>query len=157
MLQFSGLETALFLVLLAVSIYGFWRRFGRVWRTVLRSKKDPDFRLQPAGPRVRKFVWEVLLQGKVIWQRPLPGLAHALVFWGFCVFALVTMNHFAEALGFGFLSMDGGFGRFYFHFAAIFAVAVAVSIAGLAFRRFVIRPKWLGPLSYESGVIALLI
>src|SRR5206468_519057 len=33
----------------------------------------------------------------------------------------------------------------------------AISIAGLAFRRFVIRPKWLEPVSYESGVIALLI
>ncbi len=33
----------------------------------------------------------------------------------------------------------------------------AVSIAYLAFRRFVIRPKWLGPVSYESGIIALFI
>jgi len=32
-----------------------------------------------------------------------------------------------------------------------------VSIAGLAFRRFVIRPKWLEPLSLESGFIAFLI
>ena len=31
------------------------------------------------------------------------------------------------------------------------------SIAGLAFRRFVVRPKSLGPVSYESGFIALLI
>ena len=34
---------------------------------------------------------------------------------------------------------------------------MAVGISGLAFRRFVIRPKWLGPLSMESGIIALLI
>ena len=33
----------------------------------------------------------------------------------------------------------------------------SVSISGLAFRRLVIRPKWLGPVSYESGFIALLI
>jgi Fe-S oxidoreductase len=73
------------------------------------------------------------------------------------VFALVTVNHFAEALGLGFLSLEGAFGRFYFYFAAVFAIGVAVAIAGLAFRRFVIRPQWLGPLSYQSGVIALLI
>ena len=48
------------------------------------------------------FIWEVLLQGKVISQRPLPGIAHALVFWGFCVFALVTINHFADGVKLGF-------------------------------------------------------
>jgi Fe-S oxidoreductase len=95
-------------------------------------------------------------QGLVIAQRPLPGLAHAFVFWGFCVFALVTLNHFAEGFGLAFLSHDG-FSRFYFLFAGVFAVAVAVSIAGLAFRRFVLRPKWLEPLSPESGLIAFLI
>ncbi len=155
--QLSWPESGAFLVLLAASLYGFWQRFGKVWRTVRGSKKDPEFRIQPFGRRLADFTWEVLLQGKVIWQRPLAGLAHALVFWGFCVFALITANHFAEALRIGFLDRAGLFGRFYFGFAAVFAVAVAVSIAGLAFRRFVLRPKWLGPLSPESGVIALLI
>jgi Fe-S oxidoreductase len=40
---------------------------------------------------------------------------------------------------------------------AVWAVLVAVSIAGLALRRFVVRPVWLGKVSPESGVIALLI
>ncbi len=40
---------------------------------------------------------------------------------------------------------------------AVWAVAVAVAIAGLFVRRFVVRPKWLGEVSPESGVIALLI
>ena len=133
-------------------------RFGKVWRVIRGSpRKIPIFTLQPVGRRVADFIWEVMLQGKVISQRPLPGLAHALVFWGFCVFALVTLNHFAEGLQLGFLDRSGIFGPFYFDLAAVFAIAVAVSIAGLAFRRFVIRPKWLGPLSPESGVIALLI
>ncbi len=50
-----------------------------------------------------------------------------------------------------------GLGGFYLGFAAVFAVAVAVSIAGLAARRFIVRPKWLGEVSYESGLIAFLI
>ena len=41
--------------------------------------------------------------------------------------------------------------------AAAFAVRVSVSITGLFSRRFVARPKWLGALSPESGVIAGLI
>ncbi len=155
--QLTWPESALFLVLLATSIFGFWWRFRTVWRVVLQSRKDADFRIQPVARRVADFIWEVMLQGKVISQRPLPGIAHALVFWGFCVFALITVNHFAEALHLGFLDRAGFFGPFYFDVAAVFAIAVAISIAGLAFRRFVIRPKWLGPLSPESGIIALLI
>jgi len=150
-------ESALFLVLLAASILGFWSRFRKVWRIVGESKKDADFDIRPLGRRAAAFIWEVMLQGKVISQRPLPGLAHALVFWGFCVFALITINHFAEGLRLGFLDRLGFFGPLYFDIAAILASVVAVSIAGLAFRRFVIRPKWLGPLSPESGIIALLI
>ena len=150
-------ESALFLILLVASILGFWSRFIKVWRVILKSKKDADFRIQPIARRVTDFIWEVMLQGKVISQRPLPGVAHALVFWGFCVFALITANHFAEGVHLGFLNRSGFFGRFYFDIAALFAIAVAISIAGLAFRRFVVRPKWLGPLSPESGIIALLI
>src|SRR5579871_5875413 len=157
MVQLSWPQTGVFLALLAASIYGFWFRFGRVWNIILASKKDPDFHIQPVGRRVSTCIWEVLRQGKVIRQRPLPGLAHAFVFWGFCAFALVTINHFAAALHIELISRDGFFGRIYFAVAAAFAVLVAVSIASLAFRRFVIRPKWLGPLSYQSGVIALLI
>ncbi len=144
------------LIAIFVSLYLFWRKFGAALRTIWASKPDADFQLRPLGPRIRKVLWEVAAQGLVIAQRPLPGLAHAFVFWGFCVFALVTLNHFAEGFGLGFLS-DGGFSRFYFLLAGVFAVAVAISIAGLAFRRFVVRPKWLEPLSPESGLIAFLI
>jgi Fe-S oxidoreductase len=99
-----------------------------------------------------------MCQAKVIRERPLPGLAHAFVFWSFCAFVLVTINHFAMAFGGPFLYYHGSlFGGFYWWFAFAFAALCAVSIAGLAFRRFVIRPKWLEPLSYESGVIAALI
>ena len=138
------------------SVYFFWSKFGRALRIIRQSKPDADFQLRPIGPRIRKVLWEVAAQGLVIEQRPLPGLAHAFVFWGFCVFALISINHFAAAFGLEFLSREG-FGRFYYWFVAVFAVAVAVSIAGLAFRRFVLRPKWLEPLSPESGFIAFLI
>src|ERR1700730_15912869 len=99
MIQLSWPETTVFLVLLIASVYGFWLRFGKVSRTVLRSKKAPEFHIQPVGGRVRSFVWEVVFQSKVIWQRPLPGLAHAFVFWGFCAFSVVTINDFAEGVG----------------------------------------------------------
>ena len=144
------------LIAIAVSVSLFLRKLGAAVRIILGAKPDADFRLRPIGPRIRKVLWEVAAQGQVIAQRPLPGLAHALVFWGFCVFALVTINHFAAPFGAAFLS-ENGFGRYYFLIAGVVAVAVAISITGLAFRRFVIRPKWLEPLSPESGLIAFFI
>lgn len=140
---FSPLEITLFLILLAASAYGFWRRFGKVVRTIRASKPDAGFHLHPLPARIRDFISEVMLQSKVIRERPLPGLAHALVFWGFCAFALVTLNHLAAGIGLPFLSRASWFGSFYFAFAAVFAVAVAVAILGLFLRRFLVRPRWL--------------
>jgi Fe-S oxidoreductase len=149
----AAMESLVFIVLLFLSIALFWRRFGRVLSTIRASKADADFKLRPLGRRFGGFVWEVLLQGKVIRERPLPGIAHALVFWGFCAFALITIDHFAGGVGLDLLSPHGIIGRI----AAIFAIAVMISIAALAFRRFIVRPKWLGPVSLESGLIAFLI
>ncbi len=155
--HFAFWERGLFVALAGASVYGFWRRFGPILGKILHSKKDPDFHLFPVAKRLRDFVWEVMLQAKVIRERPLAGIAHALVFWAFCAFALVTLNHCAAILGVGFLDPAGRIGRLYFDFAAIFAIACAVGILWLFVRRFLVRPKWLGQVSWESGLIALLI
>src|ERR1700679_1177128 len=93
--ELSRLESAIFLILLAASAYGFWWRFGKVVRKIRAAKPDPGFSLHPIGKRVWDFFSEVLLQSKVIRQRPLPGLAHAFVFWGFCAFGIITTISFA--------------------------------------------------------------
>ena len=156
--HFSVVEKLAFAVLGIASGALFWRRFGPILHKILESKRDPGFRLFPLGRRIWDFTWEVLCQAKVIRERPLPGLAHAFVFWGFCAFALVTLNHCAVGLGVGFLSSEGWFSRLYFYLAGAFAIACAVGILGLFVRRFLVRPSWLGAkLSWESGFIAFLI
>ncbi|MFM2125106.1 MAG: hypothetical protein RL328_1557, partial [Acidobacteriota bacterium] len=154
MLSLSLPEIAAFLALSAGSAVLFWRRLGPVVSRIGAAKVEPGFSLHPIGRRAKDFISEVLLQSKVIRERPLPGLAHAFVFWGFLAFALVTLNHFAAGLGFAFLT-DGSA---YFYFAGAFAVAVTISITGLFVRRFFVRPPWLGEhISKESGFIAGLI
>src|SRR6202020_2357658 len=160
--SFSTAEIVLLAVLIVLSLVGFFWRFQHVLRNIFTARKDADFHIAPIGRRVWDFFWEVLCQAKVIKERPLPGLAHAFVFWGFLAFALVSLNHFASGFRLGFLDADGPIGSliggFYFWFAAVFALLVAVSIAGLFVRRFFVRPIWLGrKVSYESGVIAFLI
>jgi Fe-S oxidoreductase len=153
----SWITSVILAAFIVVSVFLFWRRFGRVVDVIRCARADADFHLEPLGPRIRQFVWEVLLQGKVIRERPLAGLAHAFVFWGFCAFALITINHLASGFGLAVLPREGVLGPAYYYFVAVFALAVAVSIAYLAFRRFVLRPVWLGPVSPESGLIAFLI
>src|SRR5689334_15323258 len=104
MLNPSLPETLAFVVLACVSLLVFYRRVAPVIRTILNSRRDPGFQLDPLSKRIKDFVWEVVLQAKVIKERPLPGLAHAFVFWGFCAFALVTLNHVSEGTGFELLS-----------------------------------------------------
>ncbi len=153
----SWLEIVLLLVLMALSLGMFLGRLRKVAAVLKGSRPTTGFQLEPWAPRLRNFLWEVVAQGKVIEQRPLAGIAHAFVFWGFCAFALISLNHLAEGFGVRILTPAAGFGRFYFGFVAVWAVAVAISIAGLFIRRFVARPIWLGKVSPESGVIALLI
>jgi len=167
--HFSLLEKLLLAALIVTSATLFWKRFGVVLDKILKSRKDPGFRLFPLGKRVWDCFWEVLCQAKVIRERPLPGLAHAFVFWSFLAFALVTLNHIAVGFGISFLSGKSPVGRFvppaisdiYFFLASLFAVACAVSITGLFIRRFILRPVWLSrkghELSWESGVISGLI
>jgi Fe-S oxidoreductase len=157
MTEVSWAQRLVLIVLIGASLGLFWRRLSSVLDIIRRSRPTSDFDLKPLGPRVRDFLWEVAAQGKVIQQRPLAGLAHAFVFWGFCAFALITVNHIAAGFGVRLLTPASAFGRFYFTFVAFWAIAVAISIAGLFVRRFFVRPKWLGPISAESGVIALLI
>src|SRR3954447_5568812 len=153
----SWAERALVIVMLLTSAALFWWRFRKVVAIIQGSRPTTDFDVNPLGPRIRRFVWEVMLQGKVIEQRPLPGLAHAFVYWGFLAFAPITLNHLLTPFGLRFLTTDSTFGGFYIGFVAVWAVVVAVSILGLFFRRFLVRPKWLGKTSPESGIIAMLI
>src|SRR6202035_1656113 len=115
--HFSLSEKLLFLLLIVASGVLFWRRFGPILHKILQSRKDPDFHLAPVGRRIWDFFTEVICQVKVIQQRPLPGLAHAFVFWGFCAFALVTLNHAAVGFGSAFLAPDAA----YFTIAAVFS------------------------------------
>jgi len=148
-------ERALFLALTAASAATFVWRIRRVFRAIAGSRADASFAWRPIVPRLRRFAVEVLFQARVIRNRPWPGIAHALVFWGFCAFALVTLNHFAAGIGLEFFdARHSAYGAVAF----VFSILVTIAMVGLAVRRFIVRPRWLGEhVSLESGVIAALI
>lgn len=146
------------LLAIAVSV-GYFIRV--VWRRLepMRRAKLPLPQVQ-LFPKLWKTFTEVMFQTRVIRGRPLAGVLHALVMWGFFAFAWVSMEHMAA--GFSGLASAERDNSWYGTFAAAWAVAVLFGIIGLAYRRFVMRPPQLGPprlggTSASSGIIALLI
>lgn len=107
--------------------------------------------------RIRSFIVDVLFQRKTIRERPVTGVAHALVFWGFVAFAGYTLFEFSYGLGIIDLTQSTAFHAYRVALVP-FAAAVLLGILFLLLRRVVARPIGLGAtVSMESVVIALFI
>ena len=145
-------QLALLVLLLAALGYFLFTVFRRLER--MRGAQPPLPRIDLGRRLVATFL-EVMLQTRVIRDRPLAGFLHALVMWGFFAFAWVSMEHILQGLaGLENAALDRSW---YGTFAAVWAVAVLVGIVGLAYRRFVVRPPQLGEVSVSSGWVAALI
>ena len=126
-------------------------------RVRLIAAAPNTFSLDHLGFRVGRFLVDVVGQRQTIVERPIAGLAHALVFWGFVAFGGYTTVEFLDGLGFVDLTRAGWFYAYRLALAP-FAVAVLTGIVYLLIRRAVFRPVALGTaLSVESIVISLFI
>jgi Fe-S oxidoreductase len=115
------------------------------------------FSLDHVGVRLRRFLLDVIFQRQTIAERPVAGVAHAFVFWGFVAFAGYTTTEFLYGLGIVDLTHAAWFVR-YGHVLTVFAVAVLAGISFLLVRRAIVRPVGLGTdVSAESIVIGLFI
>jgi len=115
------------------------------------------FSFDHLGFRVQRFIVDVLFQRKTIAERPMAGLAHALVFWGFAAFAGYTIVEVLYGLGLADLTRSDLFYKYRVALAPL-AVGVLFGIIYLLIRRVAVRPVALGDaVSVESVVIALLI
>ena len=107
------------------------------------------------GARLWRMFREVFLHEKVVKGRFWPGLMHAFVFWGFVIFGLVTLDHFAKGFGIPLLGLKAH--KVYTMIVTPFSILVIIGILALAYRRFVTKPKTLGKLSPTSGLVAFFI
>ncbi|MFA4985814.1 MAG: heterodisulfide reductase-related iron-sulfur binding cluster [Candidatus Brocadiia bacterium] len=117
----------------------------------------PSDRFGDYCKRLGIFLKRVIAQ-YYLFRKPIPGMFHALVFWGFCAFAVASLNHIVE--GYGGLEatiFPGIMKNYYFAFLDIVALLTLVSILGLAVRRYVFRPKCLTHPSNESAIIIFFI
>ena len=152
-MHFTLFEQVILLVLVILSVgsfsYEVWKRIS----IILKGTGTLPF--DRIGERCLRFFREVLLQEKVIRERFLPGLMHALVFWGFMAFGVITLDHFVRGFN-GRLLGETAY-SIYGWVAAPFAVLVIIGILYLAYRRFYLKPKELGKISITSGLVAIFI
>ncbi|HSL22328.1 MAG TPA: heterodisulfide reductase-related iron-sulfur binding cluster [Vicinamibacterales bacterium] len=149
------METLLLWLLVVIFVGAFAAQVAT--RVRLIAAAPNTFSLENPGYRVGRFLVDVIGQRKTIVERPVAGIAHALVFWGFVAFGGYTTAEFLRGLGIADLT-----GARWFHAYRMaltpFAIAVLAGIVYLLMRRAFARPVGLGEkVSVESIVIALFI
>jgi Fe-S oxidoreductase len=126
-------------------------------RVQLIAAAPNTFSLDDLGGRTGRFLVDVVLQWRTIKERPLTGLMHAFVFWGFVAFGGYTLTEFLYGLGIVNLTAAGWFHVYRLALTPL-ATAVLLGISYLFVRRAFVRPVTLGTkVSVESLVIALFI
>jgi Fe-S oxidoreductase len=149
----GGRTQAAFIVIALGSTWSFFQTVHHRLFAVFPKRGDLPHDHIPK--RLWRVFVEVILQYRVVRDRPVVGILHAFVLWGFCAFAWVSAHHLL--LGLRGLDKATGVRTWYGTFVAVWAVAVLVGMIGLSFRRFILRPKALGKLSPTSGAVAFLI
>jgi Fe-S oxidoreductase/nitrate reductase gamma subunit len=122
-------------VALAIAAYGFWR-LVRVWRL---GRPDPVW--NHLGARFRRMLGAIAQL--TVLRRRAPGIAHALVFYGFWVLFAATVVVFVDHdLGLPIMQ-----GAFYLVFQSLvvdlFGAFVLVGLVVALARRYVLRPPQL--------------
>jgi Fe-S oxidoreductase len=142
---------------LLVSVFGGAFVFQVADRLRLIRSGTGAFTTDGLTGRLRRVLSDVVLQRRTIIGRPVVGIAHAFVFWGFVAFGGYTLVEFLYGLGIVDWRHTTWFGVYR---AALvpFACAVIVGIGLLLVRRVVVRPVGLGTrVSPESVLIAVFI
>jgi Fe-S oxidoreductase/nitrate reductase gamma subunit len=145
----EALIYAFFAASLGFAAWGIARR-ARLWRL-----GGPEARLDRIGARHAGVLADVLGQRRALRDRWV-GLAHALVFYGFLVETLATsLIALQEWTGVHFLR-----GRFYLGYSLVsdvFGLLALAGLAGLLWRRAVLRPARLHSLLDDWIALALLL
>ena len=114
-------ETLAFWVVVLASVGLFAAQMTTRWRLVHAA--PGSFSTDELPRRVRRFLVDVVFQGKVIARKPWVGLAHLFVFWGFVAFGGYTLVETLHGLGIADLTGTIGF-RVYTSLLVPFCIAV---------------------------------
>jgi Fe-S oxidoreductase len=148
----------IFILLLIATFTGLIFSFSRIFRNMKLTKPFP---IKNIGQRI-KITFDVVLGQSKIFRMPLIGLMHALVFWGFLVIALLTIEMTIDGI-FGTDRIFESFGFIYNIITAtseIFALIILIAITMFILRRTFFKIKRfegieMKPKSHKDAIIAL--
>lgn len=126
-------------------------------RAQLFARARNNIRIRDLDAQFSNFIADVIFQRRVFRNKPLVGLGHTAVFWGFVAFAGYTGGEFLKGLG--IVDITDTMPFFAYRLLLVpFATAVLIGILGLVIRRVFVHPPALGAtLSKESVLIGLFI
>lgn len=146
-----------FFVLITAAVFGTlaFRKFYRLWKIMLISKAETQW--GEFSKRLYLFVRNVIGHGKLL-KDPGPGIAHAMIFFGFVILTIGTTEHIIEGLFHGFTLKFLGPIYNYLTLAQDFAQWIVVlAVLYFLWRRLVSKPTRMSknPLHQKDGLIVL--
>ncbi len=150
---FLGLSGSLWFVLLTIAaVAGVLWSLSRKLSLLLAGRREVE--LGRWGERFRGVLVFFLGQRRMFLE-PLPGVMHALIFWGFLVFSVRSGSMVVEGLarGWELPFLHSVAGHAYLLTKDVFAVLVLVGVAIAAWRRLVTKPE---RLEYSADAWAIL-
>lgn len=144
-------------VLMAAGFFGYsGYRFALLFKLAKAQKGKAPFRLGQIPDRIMTTVINVLGQ-KAVMEKPVIGMLHAMIFWGFIIITIGTLEQFASTLIPNFhlshLLGDPVYAGLAF-VQDLFTSFVLLAVLGALYRRVVVKPKHLGQSSDAFLVLA---
>lgn len=144
-------------IILVVSLAFFSYIIFRRYRMIRAGQKDP--RLDHIGSRI----WGLLSYGFMQKRQPRylwAGIMHIMIFWGFIVLGLRSIDLITEGLGLPILRplMQSGFGPVYNTLKDVFELVVLIACIWGILRRAIVKPeRYRGSHQFEAYVVLCLI
>jgi Fe-S oxidoreductase len=117
------------------------RGFYRLYRRVMRGRKDTDERTNRLVGRTWYALKTTVLQGRVFRKRPVVTVFHAFIFYAFVLYLLVNLLDAIE----GFVDLrpiaPPAIRAIYRSLADLFSVLAIVGVVALVLRRFLLPPR----------------
>jgi len=142
--QYTIVKSFVMLMALVGAFSFFFMRVRRLYRLMTAVEGTTDFKLGQVGRRIGVLFTDVLAQANVR-RKPLPGMAHTLIFFGF----LAVQPHSLELMLKGVCPalevgswIPGLYGGYLF-IADILASLVLVGLAYALYRRIMVKPAYL--------------
>ncbi len=146
-------QTFAFLIIAGAAFYLSGKKFHTLY-LLLKAQTGTPPKFGQIGKRVQTAIVNVLFQ-KAVLQKPVIGMIHTAIFWGFIVISIGTVEQFLMTLysgaSFEFLGETLYsaliFSQDFFTFFVLLGVVMA------AYRRLVVKPKHLGQSHDANNVL----